>query len=119
MFCTKCGAPNDDNAWKCVKCGNLLQGQAAQPAAQTPQVPTYLVQAIICTLLCCVPFGIVAIVFASQVNTKLAAGDLEGAKAASQKAKMWCWVSFGVGIVFMLIWAALNIFAAMSGNFAK
>jgi len=41
------------------------------------------VQAILCTLFCCLPFGIVAIVFAAQVDGKLAAGDYNGAVYSS------------------------------------
>jgi len=25
MFCPKCGSPNDDNAFKCVQCGTVIQ----------------------------------------------------------------------------------------------
>jgi Interferon-induced transmembrane protein len=61
-------------------------------------VPNYLTQAILVTLCCCVPFGIVAIVNASQVNTFLARGDYEKAARASDEAKKWCWVGFLVGL---------------------
>ena len=44
------------------------------------------------------PFGIVSIVYAAQVNGKLAVGDVDGARLASQNAKTWAWVAFGVGI---------------------
>ena len=73
-------------------------------------VPNYLVQAILVTLFCCVPFGVVAIVFAAQVNGKLRAGDRIGATRASNNAKMWCWAAFGCGIaagVLWLLWMAL------------
>ena len=63
------------------------------PAMPTQKIPNYLVQAILATLFCCMPFGIAAIVFAAQVNTKLAAGDVAGAMESSRKAKMWCWWS--------------------------
>jgi len=42
--------------------------------AETKAVPNYLVQAILCTICCCLPFGIVAIVYAAQVNGKVAGG---------------------------------------------
>ena len=57
--------------------------------AVLPQIPNYLVQAILCTICCCVPLGIPAIVYAAQVNTKLALGDVAGAEQASKNAKMW------------------------------
>lgn len=68
-----------------------------------PHVPNYLVQAILVTIFCCIPFGIPAIVFAAQVNSKLAAGDIDGAKDSSRKAKMWTWIAFGVGLGIILI----------------
>ena len=42
---------------------------------ESRNIPNYLVQAILTTLFCCLPFGIVAIVYAAQVNTKIEAGD--------------------------------------------
>jgi hypothetical protein len=75
-------------------------------AGMQPNVPNYLWQAIVVTLCCCLPFGIPAIVFASQVNAKLAAGDVSGAMASSGKAKMWCWISFALGLVVNLAYVA-------------
>src|SRR5437762_2059610 len=70
MYCRKCGTQNEDNAYQCVKCGEVLQqpqpGSAAPPPAQP--IPNYLAQAILVTVFCCLPFGIPAIVFAAQVN---------------------------------------------------
>ena len=65
-------------------------------------MPNYLVQAILVTLFCCLPFGIVAIVFAAQVNGKLASGDYAGAQQTSNQAKMWCWISFGLGLLLIV-----------------
>jgi hypothetical protein len=66
-------------------------------------VPNYLVQSILVTLFCCLIGGIVSIIYAAQVNGKLAAGDVRGAIEASNNAKTWCWVSFGIGLVGNLI----------------
>ena len=41
--------------------------------------------------------GIVSIVFAAQVNGKMAQGDMAGATAASNNAKLWAWIGFGAG----------------------
>jgi len=79
---------------------------APQPVG-TSQVPTYLAQAILVTLCCCLPFGIPAIVFAAQVNSKVASGDMAGAWESSRKAKMWCWVAFGLGLASNIITGAI------------
>jgi hypothetical protein len=74
-----------------------------------PNIPTYLAQAILVTLFCCLPFGIVSIVYAAQVNSKLAAGDIAGAREASDKAKMWSWISFGVGIPVVILSVIIQV----------
>src|SRR3990172_6476576 len=81
VYCTKCGAQNAENAWKCVQCGHELR-PAATAAPQPVRIPNYLVHAILCTLFCCLPLGIVAIVYAAQVNSKAAAGDIARAEEA-------------------------------------
>ena len=76
-------------------------GPANSPYSATPSpgsVPNYLVHAILTTFFCCQPFGIVAIIFAAQVNGKLAGGDYRGAVEASNNAKTWCLVAFGCGL---------------------
>jgi hypothetical protein len=67
-------------------------------------VPNYLAQAILVTIFCCIPAGIVAIVFSAQVNGKLAAGDYDGAVRSSNTAKTWCWVAFGLGIAVTVLY---------------
>lgn len=118
MYCSKCGKQNDDNAEFCSSCGNSLKGTIQAPANNTyqpmnvPNVPNYLAWSIVATLLCCLPFGIVAIVFSSQVDSKLRNGDYEGAVNSSKKAKMWCWIAFGSGLLFGIIYLIFIIFAA-------
>lgn len=90
-----------------------------RPSIQPGYVPNYLVQAILCTLFCCIPFGIVAIVFAAQVNGHLAAGNFAAAQEASQNARIWCWVSFALGVIPALLgvgWFVLAMMAAIAGG---
>jgi len=92
------------------------QPPMASPYGQPPSlanIPNYLPQAILVTLFCCMPFGIAAIVFASQVNSKVTSGDFAGATASSDKAKLWCWLAFGFGIPVQLTIAGLQIFQAV------
>lgn len=81
--------------------------QVQQP--QTPP-PNYLVWAILTTILCCLPLGIVSIVFAAQVNSKWEAGDFAGAQNSSKNAKIWAWVSFAIGAAGIIIYL-IAIFA--------
>ncbi len=85
-----------------------------QPRGSPP--PNYLAQSIIVTLCCCTIGGIVAIVYAAQVNSKWSAGDLAGARAASDNAKMWCWLSFGIGLVINVIVFIIQFMAAQQGG---
>lgn len=75
------------------------------------RVPNYLVWALL-SLLCCWPLSIFAIVYAAQVNGKVSSGDIAGAIEASNKAKMWCWISFGVGFVVQ----TLNVLVRLGGR---
>lgn len=110
MFCTQCGTRNDPNESNCTRCGSLLPlpGTSASPqvlSATPAQVPNYLTTAILTTLCCCLPAGIPAIIYASQVNPKLLAGDYAGALESSKNAKMWSWISFGLGAAIGLLYA--------------
>lgn len=80
-------------------------GAAPQPgyAPQPPNVPNHLVMAILATIFCCWPLGIVGIVYAAQVNGKLNAGDIAGAQKASSLARTWSFVSIGLGAVLVAI----------------
>ena len=85
------------------------------------QPKNYLIQSILITLFCCQPFGIVGIVFASQVNSKYSAGDYKGALQASKEAKKWTKWGFlsGIflGILFLVIYGAIIFFAYENGEF--
>ena len=85
----------------------LARAPQVPPPAQT--IPNYLVQAILVTFFCCLPLGIVSIVFAAQVNTKAAAGDIQGALAASKQAKTFAWIAFGIGIAGIVIYGIIMV----------
>jgi len=98
---------------------NPTFAQPAPPAVNPmsyQKIPNYLWQSIAVTVLCCVPFGIVAIVFAAKVDGLVARGDLAGAQAASKSAKTWVNVSVGAWVVIFVIYMALFAFGAISQN---
>ena len=75
-------------------------------------VPNYLVVAIL-SVFCCTPLGIAAIIFSTQVNSKVAAGDMAGALDASKKAKMFSFIAIGLGLALILVYI---IFAVLIGG---
>jgi hypothetical protein len=105
MYCTKCGKLNQPTDINCTSCGQPLQNAAISGPAQP--VSNYLIPAILTTIFCCLPLGIIAIVYAAQVNSKLQAGDYNGAVNSSRKAKIWSWFSFGIGLLFILLMLAV------------
>ncbi|MBK0028244.1 CD225/dispanin family protein [Stenotrophomonas sp. S48] len=83
----------------------------------TPQVPNNLVWAILSTLFCCLPAGIVSIVYAAQVNGKLAAGDIAGARESSEKAKKWAiWSAIAAVVVGILYGILIAVIGVMGGG---
>ncbi len=87
--------------------------------APRPQIPNYLAQSILVTLFCCLPFGIVSIVYAAQVNSKLQAGDVTGAQESSRKAKTWCWLSVGGWLLVVFAYAIFFVLRAAGGSLMR
>ncbi len=125
MYCAQCGADNPDNRTVCQACGkplvaaNPFQSSVSDTGQPFGPVPNYLWQSIVVTLCCCLPFGIVAIVNAAQVDSKLAARNYSGAAKNSSSAKMWCWIAFGCGLVINAIVAAVQIAAYRLGRHGR
>ncbi|MEZ5465933.1 MAG: CD225/dispanin family protein [Lysobacteraceae bacterium] len=84
--------------------------------ATTVSVGNNLVWAILATLFCCLPTGIVAIVYAAQVNTKLSHGDISGAQESARNAATWNWVSFGLGLLFLVGYFVLVFMSIAAGH---
>ena len=78
------------------------------PAGGSATVPNYLVPAII-SIFCCWPLAIPAIIFATQVNGKVAAGDIAGAQEASKNAKMFAFIAIGLGLLGILIYVIMLV----------
>jgi hypothetical protein len=87
---------------------------ATPPYGSIPRVPSHMGWAIAVLILCFWPTGIVAVVYASQVGNKLSLGDFAGAQQSSHKAKVWCWVTFGIAIAAIVIAIIVALFVAAS-----
>lgn len=53
--------------------------------------------------------AIAAIVFATQVNAKIATGDISGAVDSSKKAKAFSFIAIGLGLALWLIYGILYL----------
>jgi len=87
----------------------MSQNWTPPPAGGSATVPNYMVPAII-SIFCCWPLAIPAIIFAAQVNGKVAAGDTAGAQDASKKAKMFSFIAIGLGLVGIVIYVIWIVF---------
>ncbi len=110
MFCPKCGTDNGNNAAYCTQCGHGLS------SGNVEIINNYLVYAILTTIFCFVPTGVVSIVYAAQVNEKIALNDITGARMAARNAKTWAWVSFVISGVFWLVYACIIVILSLSGT---
>ncbi|WP_375002111.1 CD225/dispanin family protein [Aeromicrobium sp. CTD01-1L150] len=83
----------------------------SQPAYNAPSQPppNHLAWAILSTIFCCLPLGIVSIVFAAQVNDKWHAGDVAGAQEASGKARQFALWGTIIGAVLIVAVIAIYV----------
>lgn len=77
----------------------------------------HLVLAIISTILCCLPLGIVSIIYAGKVDGLWSAGQYDEAESASKKARTWAIVSIITGIIIAIMYFITNI--ALLGLFSE
>lgn len=88
----------------------------AELPAQRVVVDNNLVWAILTTLFCCLPTGIVAIVYAAQVDGKVAGGDIVGARNSARNAATWSWISFGLVMVCIVGYILLLVLGTALGR---
>ena len=81
----------------------------------------WLVESILVTILCCLPFGIVGIVYAAKVDGLYRQGQIAEAEKASRDAGKWTKIGFFIGlagVVIYLILMAIGVAGGiMSGEF--
>ena len=90
--------------------GQAPYAQGGYPGAYT-NIKSNMTEAILVTIFCCQIFGIIAIVYASQVSGHLACGRVMEAQKAANSAKNWCTAGFICGLVFSLLY----VFIAFAG----
>ncbi|MBE7169900.1 MAG: CD225/dispanin family protein [Williamsia sp.] len=87
--------------------------QPTPPPSTPPK--NWLVESILVTLFCCLPFGVAGIVFAAQVNSKWSIGDYDGALRASKDAGRWTKIGFFVGLGVIVLYLIAVFALGFSG----
>lgn len=81
------------------------------PFVVPPKKRDYLIPSILTTLLCCLPFGVIAIVCSVQANSAYSLGNFDEADLKSRQA--FRWMIAGVIGVFLVV--AVSILALLVG----
>ena len=89
-------------------------GGYGQPAQPPPN--NHLVWAILTTIFCCLPAGVVSIIFAAQVNSKWATGDYAGAMSSANNAKVWAIVAAVAGFLVSALYLVFVVIGVASSG---
>lgn len=109
-----------DNQYPSYGSGNDPYGQGGPPGSypggpggsggMPPEKPSNnLVWAILSTLFCCLPLGIVSIVFAAKVDGLWGSGQYDAAHEAAAKAKRWALISAAAFVAFVVLYVVLAV----------
>ncbi|MFN2532427.1 MAG: CD225/dispanin family protein [Pyrinomonadaceae bacterium] len=95
-----------------------MSEQWSPQSTDTPaKVSNNMVLAIIAIVVsivgCCIPHGIISLIFALQVDKKASAGDMTGAATSAKQAKMWAWISIIAGAIGLVIALVFGAFGAV------
>ena len=91
-----------------------LQAADEQPAPP-PMPDNHLVWAILSTIFCCLPFGVVSIVYATQVESLYLQGRYEEALDKSKKALKWAIASAATVAAIMMLYVLILLIIMILG----
>lgn len=91
-----------------------LSGSYGDPVVEAPP-KNWLIESILVTILCCLPLGIVGIVYASKVDTLWSTGQREAAYKASQEAGKWVKLGAILGLIVIVLYILLIFFGVVAG----
>lgn len=87
---------------------------APQSGYPAQQPDSNLVWGILSALLCCLPLGVVSIVYSSRVSGLWTQGRYAEAQAASASAKKWAIWGAVAGVVVLVIYGIIAVAGGMS-----
>jgi hypothetical protein len=74
---------------------------------------------VVSVMFCCIPHGLISLIFALQVNSKATAGDMVGAASAAKQAKTWGIVSLALSVVWLVIAIVLGVLNVLLSAIAR
>lgn len=77
-----------------------------------------IIATVLSVLFCCIPHGLISLIFATQVNNKAASGDIQGAVNAAKQAKTWAIVSIAIALVGLVICIVFGVLNAILSSIA-
>ena len=72
-----------------------------------PMPKNYLVESILATVFCCMPLGIVALIYASGVTNAYYRGEYAVAQYKSTQARKWLKWSVILGVLYIIFWVVI------------
>ena len=118
-FCDHCGTRVHNLPVEAIDVSESVKPQAPTPPPVAPvqqnvpqdnfiDVPTHLAQSIVLTVLCCMPAGIVAIVYSAGASNAKGRGQYELASKKADVARTWLIVGWIVGILWWVFMLAIG-----------
>ena len=86
-------------------------GATQFPDENSAPLNAFAVPLIISTLFCCMPVGAVGLFFSVQAKSLLQSGKYTEALNSAKLAKMFFWISFGIGF---FLWSAYFIYLVVT-----
>ena len=90
-----------------VPCADAPKTEPAPEQPPFPKPKNWLVESILLTIFCCLPFGIVSIVYATKVDNLWYLKQYVEAERASRNAKTFFWwglaLSLGGGLIYLML----------------
>ena len=82
---------------------NRNDRQYSRREGYVPRKPNDMFLWSILSILLCSITGLIALVYAILANSFWEIHEYEGAERATERSKMWCWISLGIFLVFCVL----------------
>lgn len=101
MFCQKCGTDiGESQEMICPAC---------KEKTLQLEVTDYTVYSVLSMIFCCVPFGVVSLIYSSKTAQLVKNGKIDEARELSRKAKAWAIAAVVTGFIFTLLYIGWEI----------